>query len=366
MEICVHCPWNVQEGLLLDVVVPWMDIATERGKVKDWFYIRESYGGDTFLRVRGNGAAQDQQEQLSQHIRGYFASAMPTTPERLLAYVPYNHEIDWLGGPQATPLVERLWADTTSLAIRTLRTTRGDRASRFAIVADTFMTNGWLLTQGLPGVLGELGYRGGFFSYRATVEGWLLLVNDPDNLRARYEDHYQRNAEHLRHRLQELIGQLEAMRSDGADGADTAQFPIEWVTRLQAYLPAFRDGFDSGRFYLTATPRNDETRRLQAEAPTGLYTRPDVPWLADAPKRPSAGIHLAIAENEYFQWFIRHDARFMTVRLAGGCFFWHLFRLGLTLTDRYLLAYMVARTFEDVFGVDPAEVIRTIAPEAAS
>jgi lantibiotic biosynthesis dehydratase-like protein len=356
-DLTVNVPWSVQEEVLLDVAAPTLDRAVELGEAGYWYYLRESFEGRPYLRLRFDTAGPSLTRRLSARI----AEAVgPAGRENLFDYRPYNREHDWLGGPAGLELAERFWVETTPLGLDSLRATRGDRALRMAMAFDLLVCSGALLASRLPPSVGKHGFKAGYLSYLATFEGYLLLIRDPEGTRARHDERYEANRDKLRPRLHSLV---DGMADPDGELADVPPMARRWVTTLRGYLPSIQAGFDEGRFFLYASPKTSELAKLTA-SPDGLYRRPDVPWLADLPEPPVAGIHRAIADNQYYQGMIREDRRFLASRLAQAYVNWHLFRLGFQLADRYSLFYLVARSFEEEYDLDAAELIRSVRPEA--
>lgn len=356
-DLTINVPWSVQEEILLDVAAPTLDLSVESGEARGWFYLRESFQGRPYLRLRFDTDSPSVGRRLAARIAD---GVDPALSEGLFEYRPYNREHDWLGGPAGLGLAEKFWTETTPLALEALRATRGDRALRMAMTFDLLVCSGALLASRLPPAVGKHGFKAGYLSYLATFEGYLLLIRDPDATRARHAARYEANRDKLRPRLRSLV---EAMDDPDGELADVPALAGRWVRTLRGYLPAIQAGFDDGRFFLYATPKTDELAKLTA-SPDGLYRRPNVPWLADLPEPPVAGIHKAIADNQYYQGMIREDRRFLASRLAQAYTNWHLFRLGFQLADRYSLFYLVARSFEEEYDLDAAELIRSVRPEA--
>lgn len=356
-HLTVNVPWSVQEDILLDVAAPLLDESVALGETESWFYLRENHRGNPYLRLRFRTESPSVANRLKARISAHVGGA--ARPDELFEYRPYNYEHDWLGGPGGLDMLESFWADTNPLAVESLRVTSGDRAQRIALTFDLLVCTGALLAPRLPGKLGELGYRAGYLSYLATFEGYLLLIRDPEGARAKQAQRYELNRDRLRPRVRQLV---EAMGEGNGELDEVPEFAAKWVRTLRDYLPRIQRGFEEGRLFLYANPRNKELARL-TPSPDGLYRRPDVPWLADAPVPPVAGIHRAIADNKYFQGMIREDRRFLSSRLAQGYTHWHLYRLGFTLADRYTLFYLVARSFEEEFDLDAAAIIRSVTPE---
>jgi thiopeptide-type bacteriocin biosynthesis protein len=356
-NLTVNVPWSVQEDLLLDVAVPTLDESTELGETESWFYLRENYGGKPFLRLRFRTESPSVEKRLRARIAEQVG---PAGRADLFEYHPYNYEHDWLGGQAGVGLVESFWTETTPLALQSVRATRQQRSLRLALAFDLLVCSGLLLATRLPESISKFGYKASFLSYLATFEGYMLLIRDPEGTRARHEKRYQENKYMLRARLGELVA---AMKDPDGELDEVPALARDWTLRLRSYLPAIQQGFDEGRFYLYATPKKGETAKL-TPSPDGLYRRPAVSWLADLPEPPVAGIHLAISENKYYQGMIREDRRFLASRLAQAYTNWHLYRLGFLLADRYTLFYLIARCFEEEFGIDAAEIIRSVQPEA--
>ncbi|MBG0822899.1 hypothetical protein HS048_19380 [Planomonospora sp. ID91781] len=355
-DLTVNVPWSVQEDLLLDVIAPALDESVELGETASWFYLRENHGNRPFLRLRFATGSPSVERRLKARILEHLGSVQH---ENLFEHQPYNKEHDWLGGGAGLGLAESFWTETTPLALHTLRATRGDRTLRLAASFDLLVCTGVLLAPRLPPPIAKFGHKAGYLSYLATFEGYMLLIRDPEGTRAKHAQRYEKNRDVLRPRLRELI---EAMRDPDGDLADLPETAREWVVRLRGYLPAIQQGFDEGRFHLYATPRKAENAKL-VPSPDGLYRRPQVEWLADLPEPPVAGIHRAIADNKFYQGMIREDRRFLASRLAQAYTNWHLFRLGFLLADRYTLFYLISRAFEEEFGLDAAEMIRSVRPE---
>ncbi|MCH0541431.1 hypothetical protein I3F58_18070 [Streptomyces sp. MUM 203J] len=356
-DLTVSVPWSLQEDLLLDVAAPALDESVELGETASWFYLRENHGGRPFLRLRFATGSPSVERRLKSRIMEHLG---PAGHDDVFAYQPYNHEHDWLGGTAALGLAESFWTETTPLALRTLRATRGNRALRLAAAFDFLVCSGVLLAPRLPPPIAKFGFKAGYLSYLATFEGYMLLIRDPEGTRAKHARRYEQNRDQLRPRLRELI---EAMQDPDGDLDEVPGLAREWTRRLRGCLPAIQEGFDQGRFYLYATPRKAETAKL-TPSPDGLYRRPRVEWLADLPEPPVAGIHRAIADNPYYQGMIREDRRFLASRLAQAYTNWHLYRLGFLLADRYTLFYLIASAFEEEFDLDAAEMIRSVRPEA--
>ncbi|MFG3435606.1 lantibiotic dehydratase C-terminal domain-containing protein [Nonomuraea sp. NPDC047897] len=356
-DLTVNVPWSVQEDLLLDVAAPTLDQAVEIGEAESWYYLRESFEGRPYLRLRFDTDSPSLARRLCARIS---ESVGPAGREDLFDYRPYNREHDWLGGPAGLELVEAFWLRTNPLALDSLRATRGDRALRMALAFDLLVCSGTLLADRLPPSVGKHGFKAGYLSYLATFEGYMLLIRDPEGTRARHDERYAANRDKLRPRLRSVI---EAMAEPDGELTDVPPMARQFVTTLRGFLPAIQAGFDEGRFFLYASPKTEEVAKL-TPSPDGLYRRPDVPWLADLPEPPVAGIHRAIADNEYYQGMIREDRRFLASRLAQAYVNWHLFRLGFRLSDRYALFYLVARSFEEEFDLDASELIRSVRPEA--
>lgn len=356
-DLTVNVPWSVQEDVLLDVAAPTLDQAVEIGEAKSWYYLRESFESRPYLRLRFDTASPSLIRRLSARIS---EGVGPAVREGLFDYRPQNREHDWLGGPSGLELAESFWAETTPLALDSLRATRGDRAMRMAMTYDLLVCSGALLASRLPPSVGKHGFKAGYLSYLATFEGYMLLIRDPESTRARHSARYEANRDKLRPRLRTLV---EGMSDPDGELPDVPPMARQWVTTLRSYLPAIQEGFEDGRFFLYATPKTNEVAKITA-SPDGLYRRPDVPWLADLPEPPVAGIHRAIADNRYYQGMIREDRRFLASRLAQAYVNWHLFRLGFQLADRYSLFYLVARSFEEEYDLDAAELIRSVHPEA--
>ncbi|ASO20672.1 hypothetical protein FHR81_005560 [Actinoalloteichus hoggarensis] len=359
-QLTVNVPWAVQEDLLLDVAAPLLDTSVELGESASWFYLRENQRGNAYLRLVVRTRSPSVLPRLKAHIVEQVGTAARS--DEVFRFHDYNYEHSWLGGPGGVDMMHSFWAETTPLALESLRATRGDTTRRLALAFDLLVANGALLAPRLPGRLGEMGFRAGYVSYLATFEGYLLLIRDPESARARYARRFELNRDLLRARTREII---EVMDEPVPDFDRLPNLAARWVRTMNGYLPAIQEGFDEGRLFLYANPRNKELARL-APSPDGLYRRPDVPWLADAPVPPVAGIHRAIADNPYFQGMIREDRRFLASRLAQGYTNWHLYRLGFTLADRYTLFYLVARSFEEEFDLDAVALIRSVKPEPES
>lgn len=356
-DLTVNIPWSAQEDVLLDVAAPLLDRSVDIGESRSWFFLRESFDGRPYLRLRFDSDSPS----VGRRLRANIAERVgPAGREDLFDYRPYNREHDWLGGPGGVGLAEAFWTGTTPLALQALRLTRGDRALRVAMIFDLLVCSGTLLASRLPPAVSRYGFRAGYLSYLATFEGYLLLIRDPEGTRARHAQRFGMNRDKLRPRLRSLV---ESMADPDGDLEDVPLMAREWVVALRDYLPAIQQGFDEGRFFLYASPKTSELAKL-TPSPDGLYRRPEVPWLADLPEPPVAGIHRAIADNQYYQGMIREDRRFLASRLAQGYVNWHLFRLGFGLADRYSLFYLVARSFEEEYDLDAAQLIRSVVPES--
>jgi hypothetical protein len=355
-DVTVNVPWSSQEDLLLDVAAPTLDESVERGETQSWFYLRETREGSSYLRLKFRTGSPSVEARLRSRISEAVGEA---GRENLFEYHPYNKEHDWLGGAAALGIAESFWTQTTPLALESLRATRGNRALRMALALDMLACSGVFLAARLPESVSRFGYRAGYLSYLATFEGYMLLIRDPEAARARHARRYELNRDALRPRMRRLV---EIMGDPDGDLGGLPEPALRYVHSLRAHLPAIQQGFDEGKFYLYATPRKDDFNKL-TPAPDGLYRRPDLPWLADAPEPPVAGIHRAIADNPYYQGMIRDDRRFQASRVAQAYGHWHLYRLGFLLSDRYTLCYLVARTFEEEFGLDAAALIRSVKPE---
>ncbi|HEX6969545.1 MAG TPA: thiopeptide-type bacteriocin biosynthesis protein [Micromonosporaceae bacterium] len=145
----LHCfvHWRPEhvDAFLTGTVAPLMDGLREAGHLRDWFFIRYSEGGP-HLRIRARDAdtatVRKLREALVEAVR---TSAYPlwSLPESgavrhehgEVCELPYEPETERYGGPEALPVAEDVFCESSRIAIAVVARTAG-RAQRLVAAAD--------------------------------------------------------------------------------------------------------------------------------------------------------------------------------------------------------------------------------------
>lgn len=172
--LSIHCFLADQarlEAFLLDAVAPLVREWQQAGLVDQWFFIRYWEGGP-HLRLRLAGPVASREEAAIEPLRArigdylsskpldrqtYYAShgfdGAPVDPESLswfedgsVVRIDYEPELQRYGGVEAVRASERLFAQSSALAIALTRATSGDLARRMAtalpLMAATLLSTG--------------------------------------------------------------------------------------------------------------------------------------------------------------------------------------------------------------------------------
>ncbi|MFE3880652.1 thiopeptide maturation pyridine synthase [Kitasatospora sp. NPDC059146] len=279
-----------------------------------------------FLRRSPSTAVLDEARETVGHARRAAllderGPLSPWYPDNTLQSEPYEDRRHVLGSPRLAELLDEGHAASSRLALPVLEHVRRTGHSRLRPAL-------WLMFAfahtSLPPV------SRGFMSFASHAEGFFAQCAEPDDVRAAFEARFQQ--------LRGELGDDLAAVLDTLDGTGRLPFVTEFAgyvrDRKAAALPLLEGGLidldHAARTPLLAEPRLGELLGL---------------LLGNASYR---------SEVMSTTWFRGH-------RLAINQLYTHLDRLGLSMTQRFLLCYLTARTVEDTFGVSALERARAYA-----
>ncbi|MFI9366022.1 thiopeptide maturation pyridine synthase [Kitasatospora sp. NPDC053057] len=276
-----------------------------------------------FLRRSPSTAVLDEARETARHARKAAllderGALSPWYPDNTLQTEPYEDRLHVLGSPQLADLLDAGHAASTRLAFPLLEHVRRTGHSRLRPALWLMFT---FAHTSLPPV------SRGFMSFASHAEGFFAQCADPDAVRAAFEARFRQ--------LRGELGDDLAAVLDTLDGSGRLPFVADWARyvrdRKAAALPLLEEGLidldHAERTPLTAEPQLGELLGL-------------------------------LLGNESYQREVMSTTWFRCHRLAVNQLYTHLDRLGLSITQRFLLCYLAARTVEETFGVSALDRAR--------
>ncbi|MCA9712077.1 MAG: hypothetical protein KDK70_39945, partial [Myxococcales bacterium] len=90
-----------------------------------------------------------------------------------------------------------------------------------------------------------------------------------------------------------------------------------------------------------------------------LEVRWDQGYLGDTHDLSVSRFHQVFQDSEALRRFQRTDRGFQAMRLTTSALYLVLSNLGIRLIDRYFLCHSISRACQDLYGIDPAELVRS-------
>lgn len=251
----------------------------------------------------------------------------PQQPDNTVEEEPHDPRLHVLGTHDAVDLFEGFLQRTSDSA---LTMAVGEGPSLSSHVVDLML----LMAQDVGGYLER-----GFVSYRSHAEAYLMGCDDPDAVRALFDE---RSA-----RLREpLVRRVRAHAEGPASQLDelTVSVGRELVRAAKDAEPLLADG----RLDLDGPTPSDGG--VEGGAPTDEQTR-------------HSAFHRTLRDSGDFERTLREAPWFLRYRVALNLLYLHLARIGVRPVDRFLYCHVVADAVERACGVDAVAMVASGATE---
>lgn len=254
----------------------------------------------------------------------------PFIPDNTLLVAGHDRRLDVVGSDAAATLFEGFHAAATPLAFSMLAAMRSGR-SRLAVGLEVLVG---VVAAFCPPV------TRGAVSLRSHADSFIAQSGDPNGLRTRFDDLYSAHRVALMAAVRDAVAALDT-------GADTAPFARE----CNALLVRVRD----------QAAALLESGLMSLDGPAG-DARPATPWSGDwGDWVGDSPLHGAMTDDNGFAAALGGAAWFREYRLVLNLLYLHLYRVGVTGAERYLLCHLAANAIEDVYGVSALDEVRAFA-----
>ncbi|MFD4459729.1 thiopeptide maturation pyridine synthase [Nocardia sp. NPDC058480] len=335
------------DALLHDVVAPLFDeIGVPAYFVRHWRrgpHLRLNFrtDADTFTTV----IAPRVREVVGAHLARY-PSRKQLAPQQLLPLHRRYAEIDgdtgqlvpWYAdntihdalyerpvigftGESAAAFSEKFYCDTNSLVFDTVERV-GLGQTRLGLLFDI-----WIATA--HALAGEIEH--GWLSYRSHADYFRHRGPDPVSRLRGWDERYAGQKDEFGSRATAVAAAIDADRPGSAR---------EWVDLMRPVRERARTLVDQGLLTFPGA-RFDEA------------TAPDMRFRLS--ERELSPFHRALVGNDEWSAFSR-TPEFLTYRVVLTLTYAHASRVGITLLDRYFLCHLAAKTMEDKYGVEGADL----------
>ncbi|WP_214416738.1 hypothetical protein [Sphaerisporangium fuscum] len=167
-------------------------------------------------------------------------------------------------------------------------------------------------------------------SFRSHFEGFIARVAEPERLREHFENAYRRLGEQVRDDIR-LALVPTARTPEGPSGS--------WGRFVEATFGDLRQAFRNGVLESTG----DSLENLDQGR--------------DEPLSPTR-FHSLLGRREALERLLYRSADFQAFRMESSVLYSLVHTLGLSVPERYLLCYVVARSNEDVAGCTASDLLR--------
>jgi hypothetical protein len=330
-ELRVRAPAERCPGLLTEVIGPFLTDPDRTGARPRGHFVPDWERGlvSVFLSA-GQDRAERWAELLSSRLRAHCAPGEPPGLELVPGARTAIHEVQ-MTGPEAQELVDGFLIDSSPFVLSLLSAVGSDAAARAAVAFDLMVCQPLALRPLLFEAVRDEDCPLAFISYRSHVDGFFIMSKDPAATRRVFEDRFARTAGAMARRLAALVEQLTR------EGRPVSLAARDWAALLQRMVPRIQSGLERG------------TLTLQMEEGDG--------YLGDHYDLGVSPFHQLIDADPLLRARAARDVDFNVMRVLASLLYLTLHRLGLRFIERYLLCYAVARTFESVFALEPAEAM---------
>lgn len=257
---------------------------------------------------------------------------VPLYPNNSIQYIPYVPKAKVFLGPRGVELIEDYYEATNEIVLTILEQTGTDRAKRMEQAFDLMVITAATLAE----------INRSFLAYRSHAEGFIGDSRDPRQLRRQFDSKYasQRNALHSR--IRRILITLES-------GLDDDAYQTNWARINRAFHRRSRSLIASGDVKVLAS---EDMQSLWQPAHIKEFDRRRATVMANSE------FHAALQTNVAALTFMQTDIEFLSARLILNYMYLTVARLGISPLEKFLLAYLIARSVEEMYSISTVESIK--------
>jgi hypothetical protein len=257
---------------------------------------------------------------------------VPLYPNNSIQYIPYVPKTKVFLGEQGVELIEDYYEATNEVVFSILERTGNDRAKRLQETFDLMVITAATLVE----------IKRSFLAYRSHAEGFIGDSLDPLKLRQHFDARYESQRLALQARIQRITDSLDSGLSDGS-------IQTTWAEITRAFNQRSKALISSGQVKVLV---HEDMHALWQPAHIEEFYRRRETIMANSE------FHAALQTNEAAQKFMQTDVEFLSVRLILNYMYLTIVRLGVSPMEKFFLAYLIARSVEEMYSISTVESIK--------
>lgn len=257
---------------------------------------------------------------------------VPLYPNNTIQYLAYVPKTKVFLGEQGVELIEDYYESTNEVVLSILERTGSDRAKRLEETFDLMVITAATLAE----------IKRSFLAYRSHAEGFIGDSRDPLRLRQHFDARYESQRQALQARIQQITSALNSELGDAPMQADWAKINRAFHQRARALIA-------SGKVKVLV---QEDMLALWQPAHIKEFDRRKQTIMANSQ------FHEALQTNEAAQSFMQTDVEFLSARLILNYMYLTIARLGVSPMEKFFLAYLIARSVEEMHSLSTIESIK--------
>ena len=349
-----------KDALILECLRPLMKELQQRDWVQNCYFIRHWQGGPhirlhiaseperfhasvlpyvqrkvgNYLQSHPSLRSFTEGDATQQHERRRHMSLLPLDyvalmPNNTFQTAPYDALALITGSPGMARLLEDFYIETNDLVFSMIERTQNHYEKRLNACFDLLVT--------LAASSSFLPLTKAYMSFRSHAEAYIVCepsIEAPALRRQRFAHEYEQRKAQIRHRVERL---LELLASE--------QLP-EYLRSTLAVLHRYAQRALAGVLDGSVMLHDGKSQRSES-----VRTPPSSHFQWEASR-----FHTAVLENVAMEQ-LNADPEMLADRVVLNLLYLHLSRMGMVNEDRYILDYYIAETIEEMFHIDPVDVI---------
>jgi hypothetical protein len=188
-----------------------------------------------------------------------------------------------------------------------------------------------------------------FLAYRSHAEGYIGDSRDPLKLRQHFDARYESQRHALHARIQGITDALNSGLGDESTQSNWAKITGAFNQKSKALIA-------SGQVKVLV---HEDMHALWQPAHIEEFYRRRETIMANSE------FHAALQTNEAAQRFMQTDVEFLSARLILNYMYLTIARLGVSPMEKFFLAYLIARSVEEMYSLSTIESIKAYSDTSA-
>jgi hypothetical protein len=260
---------------------------------------------------------------------------VPLYPNNSIQYIPYVPKTQVFLGARGVEFIEDYYEATNEVVLTILEQTENDRAKRLEQAFDLMVITAATLAE----------IKRSFLAYRSHAEGFIGDSRDPRQLRKQFDSKYESQRNALHSRIQGIVNALDS-------GLDDDTYQTNWARINRAFHQKSRTLIASGHVKVLV---DADMQALWQPAHIKEFYRRRETVMANSE------FHAALQTNVAALTFMQTDVEFLSARLILNYMYLTVARLGISPLEKFFLAYLIARSVEEMYSISTVESIKAYA-----